>query len=242
MKTNLVIIPCGKDSTHQKWSMLHNNYNFDLCLINFSNYNYTDSNSLNAKYQLKHEGMKWKLVYDFFVSNPSALHYEYVFIMDDDITTEPDEIHKFFNICKKYNLDLSQPSLDNKSTFTYPSTRKINNSILHTTNMVEIMMPCFSNRLLKETIEDFYYCKNGHGWGLEGVWNVKFHVGNGKSKFGGLIGIVDCVNFGHYRTLGGTESKIYEKYGNPWEAMEIQQTRLNFKWSNMQFVTYEVIK
>lgn len=242
MKSNLVIIPCGNKSTHQYWKQQHNFFDFDLCLINFSDYEYTDSNSNSAKFSIKQKGMKWKLVSDFYKNNESALEYQYHLIMDDDIDTEPDQIQKLFDVCKCYNLDLSQPGFDEKSHLTYPSTKKIKDSILHTTNMVEIMAPCFSNRLLQETLDDFYYSKNGHGYGLEGVWNVKFHTERGKSKFGGYIGVVDCVQFGHYRPVGGIESKIYELYGCPWEAMAIHEQRLGFKWSDMQFTTYDIVK
>ena len=98
---NLVIIPCGEKSKHQYWKQNHSNYNFDLCLINFSENKYKDKNSINAKYNILQKGMKWKLVSDFFCTHTKALEYEYVLAMDDDIVTEPDQIHKFFNICKK---------------------------------------------------------------------------------------------------------------------------------------------
>jgi hypothetical protein len=242
MHKNLVIIPCGEKSKHQHWKKIHTNYNFDLCLINFSKIEYKDENSLSAKYNIFQKGMKWKLISDFFCTRTKALQYEYVLAMDDDIITEPDQIHKFFNICKKYNLDLSQPALDEKSFYSYESTLK-KKAVLHTTSTVEIMMPCFSRRLLLETLEDFYHCTNGHGFGLEGVWIKKFHTENGKSKFGGLIGVVDCVDFGHFRKVRNKESNIYKLYGDPYVSMKNHEKRLGFKWcrEGSDFKTYKLI-
>ena len=65
----------------------------------FSKKEYKDENSLNAKYNIFEKGLKWKLISDFFCKNNKALKYEYVLALDDDIVTEPDQIHKFFNIC-----------------------------------------------------------------------------------------------------------------------------------------------
>jgi hypothetical protein len=239
---NLVIIAAGKTSEHQKWSQNHLDHGFDLCILNYSEgFTFNDKNTLSARYLSTKAGMKFKLIAEFYENNPDAINdYEYVFMMDDDIETNPSEIQKFFEVCEQDQFDLAQPGLSLTSTYTYLPTRKIKGAKYHLTNMVEIMMPCFSKRLLKETLVDIKAAKNGIGWGLEGVWNKKFHTSNGTSKFGGKIGVIDCVEFGHYRSLGGTESKIYEKFGSPWEALAEQEARVGFKWSNMPFITESI--
>lgn len=238
---NLVVIPAGKGSEHQKWKQDHRDHGFDLCLQNFAkDFEFTDSNSVNAKYNIRCEGMKWGLAHQFLVSTPEWKKYEYVLFLDDDIETTPTEIEKFFSICKEEQFDLAQPGLCDGSTFTFYPTKKIKNAKYHLTNMVEIMMPCMSKRFLEETIEDFKHCTNGIGWGLEGVWNIRFHAGNGISKFSGKIGVIDDVHFCHNRPLGGTDSKIYEKFGSPWTALANQEKRIGFKWAEMNFVTYGI--
>ena len=43
---NLVCIPSGKDSLHQKWFQNHLDFNFDLCLFQWDNHEFTDLNSV----------------------------------------------------------------------------------------------------------------------------------------------------------------------------------------------------
>lgn len=239
---NLVIIPAGKSSEHQKWEQDHRDHGFDLCLLNYSTpYVFEDHNSKNAKYVINSTGMKFKLMSSFIDSNPDVLkEYDRFLLMDDDITTTPQEIKKFFSICEQENFDLAQPSLFEGSTYTYVPTLRIKNAKYHLTNMVEIMMPCFSQRLLCSTIDDIRHSKYGHGWGLEGIWNKRFHAGNGVSSFGGKIGVIDDVRFLHTRPLGGGDSKIYEKFGSPWEELRDQESRIGFSWSLMHFTTYSI--
>jgi hypothetical protein len=239
---NLVIIPAGKTSEHQKWTQDHRDHEFDLCLLNYGMPDgFGDINSKNAKYVINKSGMKFKLLSSFIQDNLSVVDdYDRILLMDDDITTSPIEIEKFFRICEENNFDLAQPGLIKGSTYTFIPTLRIGNAKYHLTNMVEIMMPCFSKRLFKETFEDIEFSKYGHGWGLEGIWNKKFHIGNGFTKFGGKIGVIDDVEFGHFRSLGGGDTKIYEKFGSPWEELREQENRIGFKWSEMNFTTYSI--
>jgi hypothetical protein len=239
---NLVIIPAGKTSEHQKWVQDHRDHGFDLCILNYGMADgFTDLNSKNAKYVINQSGMKFKLLSSFLKNDSSVSEdYERMLLMDDDITTSPIEIEKFFRICEDNNFDLSQPGLMEGSTYTFVPTLKIRNAKYHLTNMVEIMMPCFSRRLFAETFEDICFSKYGHGWGLEGIWNKKFHTGNGMTKFGGKIGVIDDVSFGHFRPLGGGDTRIYEKFGSPWEELQEQERRVGFRWSEMNFTTYSI--
>jgi hypothetical protein len=240
---NLVIIPAGKTSEHQKWTQDHKDYGFDLCLLNYSHpHVFQDKNSKEAKFVINESGMKFKLMTKFIESHSSVMdEYDYTLLMDDDVVTTPVEIQKFFSVCSNDNFDLAQPALCSDSTYTFMPTLRINNARYHLTNMVEIMMPCFSKRLFKETFDDIRHSKYGHGWGLEGIWNKKFHVGNGLTKFGGKIGVIDCVDFCHLRPLGGGDTKIYEKFGSPREELHDQETRVGFKWADMNFSTYSIV-
>jgi hypothetical protein len=240
---NLLIIPAGKKSEYIKWNSDLSHVNFDLCILNYEkNYTFDDITSKNAKFLLNKQGMKWKIISSLYKEMPELLeNYEYTMMMDDDIETTPSNINKFFNIIKKENFDLSQPALSEGSTFSYPETLKIN-CYYHITNMVEIMMPCFSKRYLKLALDDINNCITGIGWGLEGAWTKKYHAGYGRTIFGGNIGIIDCVDFFHKRPVGGFDSKIYEKYGDPNISLKHQEKLNNFKWSEMKFTTYTIIK
>lgn len=240
---NLVIIPAGKASLHQQWRERHQPYGFDLCLLNYApEHQFEDLNSLNARYHQRAEGMKFKLVSAFYQQHPDALEqYRYTLLMDDDIQTSPAELQKFFEVVAEYDFDLCQPALSEGSYFSYFPTQQIRGALYHTTNTVEVMMPCFSRRLLRESLGDLEACKQGYGWGLEAVWERKFHRGVGQSKFGGQIGVIDCVEFGHFRPVGGHTSGIYELFGPPLEDWKIYREQLQEDPGNVKFVCYDIV-
>lgn len=238
----LLIVPCGKTSTHLDWKEQHTDCGFDLCLLNYSNEEFTDKNSKSAKFVFPCSGMKWKLISKLYLENPQLIdQYDYVMMMDDDIETSPSEIKKFFDVCHRYEFDLAQPGLGVGSNYTYPSTAKISNAIYHETTTVEIMTPCFSKRVLKQTIDDIHSCSVGLGWGLEGVWICKFLSRNGGSVFGGKIGVIDCVDFYHRRPVGGKESKIYERFGSPLIELHYHERKYGFSWGMDMFRTISVV-
>ena len=72
-----------------------------------------------------------------------------------------------FRMMRKYNLQIAQPALTN-SYYTYPHTLRNKLCILHYTNFIEMMLPCFSKEALKEVLTTFN--ANESGWGVEWHW------------------------------------------------------------------------
>jgi hypothetical protein len=238
---NLVIIAAGKNSLHQQWIEDYTKYGFDLCLLKYGDYEFTDENSKNATYQLTSSGMKFKLVTNFYNLIPEALNYEYTMMMDDDLEISPKDIELFFGINKKYNFDLSQPALTVDSYKTYPGTIRLKHSIYHKTNVVEVMAPCFSKRLLEITLEDLKASKYGFGWGLEIVWDKKYNVGFGNSIFGGQIGVIDATLMRHTRPVGGRTnfSKATEEHNIQTERVAHLPTNATNGRDN-DIITYDI--
>ena len=86
---------------------------------------------------------KWHLMSHFIKNNLDLIKkYETIWFPDDDLDTNCDDINKLFEIHKKYNLLLSQPSVD--GYVSYDIERKVENSILRFTNFVEIFCPMMS--------------------------------------------------------------------------------------------------
>jgi hypothetical protein len=214
---DLVLIFCGEEALHQHWQGYTGS--FDLALLKYNDYKYEDENSSKAKFVFEKAELKWNLFTEFLKSDSSGEFYTYdnYLFLDDDIRTTPQNIDKFFNIFKEYNFDLAQPGYDKHSYLTHEPTKKIDSAIYHTTSTVEIMSPAFSKRAIQYVMEDFFSVKTGHGYGLENVWSKKLHKRGGKSIFGGLIGVIDGLEFCHTRPVGGGDIYL-EKFGNPYEG------------------------
>ena len=243
--STLVIIPAGKEPEYAKWSELHTDYNFDMCILDyeFHSRKLTDHNSLAAKYVYAARGLKFKLIKRFFEDNPKVSYeYDYVMIMDDDIITTPKELRKFFHIMRTEKFDLAQPALGKGSSYFYPSTLRVEDARYHYTNSVEIMMPCFSRNTWEPTLKELLDMPgSGYGFGLEGFWEKQFHKVAGESIFGGKIGIIDDVNFYHLRPLG--DGGIYKKFGSPWIEQQYLSNKYKFKWKGKSSMkTFEVVR
>jgi len=232
----MVYIFAGRDSLHQKWKENHKEFGFDLCLLQWdTEHVFTDKNSKNAAYTVKRKGLRFGLLSQFMKDNPGVLEaYDYHFVMDDDIETNPSEIKKLLSICRDFQFDLAQPALDVGSHVNYPNTRKHDGFKFRTTNCVEIMMPVFSQRAFKLFQEDLHLIPSGIGWGLEMVWEILFHAGEGMSIWGGRIGVIDDVNFKHVRECGyGKATGVYANGGTGYawaDLMYFRHERYKEKW------------
>jgi hypothetical protein len=203
-KSNLVIITCGSNSLHQFWEKNHKtDSNFDLALLIYDNSTYNDINSKEAKFIQVEQGIKFKLFNTFLKTNPQILdEYEYFLLFDDDLLCTIDDLSEFFDIIKKHNFDLAQPSLTQDSYYSHIPTLNHNNSYYRLTNYVEIMCPAFSRRFLKDIKSIFDEIEVGVGYGLEQYWYEVLDNYKGISKYLGKVGIIDKIAVKHTKPPG----------------------------------------
>lgn len=166
LKQNCVISAVGNNSLHEQWISNGVNSNFDIHLIVYDwSYNKWYNGVDFISYR---KGYKMKLVYDYLLSHPEYIeHYDYFFILDDDISTDAIGIENLFRLMKKYQLEIAQPALK-ESYYTYQQTLRDKMCTLRYTNFVEIMAPCFSRKALKSVLETFN--ANESAWGVEFHW------------------------------------------------------------------------
>lgn len=163
-KNNCVFIPTGDNSLHRQ--LLQGEADFDLHLLIYDkSYNKwcNDTAYIGAD-----SGFKMDMTYRYLQRHPEYLeHYEYFFLMDDDIEMSTEEVNKLFRYMRKYHLRIAQPSLV-MSYYTYEHTLHNPTCILRYTNFVEMMMPCFSQEALKKVLPTFE--KKVRWMGIEYHW------------------------------------------------------------------------
>lgn len=218
MKKNLVIVPVGDNSLHLEW--IKENSNFDIIVLY-----YGDSENIFLKYKknvkkcVKIKGQKWHLLTEYILKNLNEIEkYEYFWFPDDDLLTHSNDINKIFDICKKYDLWLCQPSLDGH--VSYEIEKKVHDSILRFTNFVEIICPMMSLETLHKLI--FYFNINESGWGLDYLWPKLLGYPTDK------ISIIDDVTVTHTKPVGSDYSKRFKK--EPIEELKevFQKYNLSF--------------
>lgn len=131
--------------------------------------------------------------------------YDAIFVPDDDIFIEPEDLRRFFDIFHAQDLWVAQPSL--MGWWSVPITNHHWGTLMRYTNWVEIMMPCFSKYafgICKQT-----FMENRTNWGIEILWDKL--LGSPQDK----IAIVDEVIAIHTRPcfFGDT----YQRNNNSFE-------------------------
>ena len=187
-KKNLIISTVGDNSLHRRW--LSNSASYDVALIY-----YGDSVGYEgeSKYYYKSKGFKYHLIKDFLENNPILYSYDYVWLPDDDIQADPEDIEKLFRMMADYDLWVAQPSII--GYYGVKITLHQLGSLIRFTNWVEIMCPCFNSKALK--ICQKVFKENETGWSIETIWNEL--IGHPKDK----IAIIDDIVVVHTRPVGG---------------------------------------
>ena len=191
-RRNLVIVPANAGSKHLRWlrDIGEHERNWDLCV---SWYGQDQPSGLGAhEYVLCQPGtMKFDAVYKIMSAGTGGWGYDYFWLVDDDILTSWKTINRLFEICRRFRLDLAQPSLSASSYVTHPITAQEPGLFLRFSQFVEVMCPVFSQAALRSCLSTFPL--SPRGFGLDHVWPKL--LGGTDAK----IAIIDAVSVEHTR-------------------------------------------
>ena len=189
----LVVVRAGDASLHPAWVDPSHPRSFDLVV---SYYGRDPERYRDAPFRRvddpgqKFEGLKALLEREGFWRD-----YDWIWLPDDDLATEPAGIDRMFAMMEALSFDLAQPSLDWHSHYWWGITLRSPSFCVRCTDMVEIMAPCFSRGFLERCLPTFG--ANLSGWGLSFVW--PHLLGRGLRRCG-LLGDVTVT---HPRAAGG---------------------------------------
>ena len=191
----LIIVAAGHTSLHRAWIVPDSQY--DVLTIDYS------KNSIHAdcgsKYYLKGKGTKWHLVKQAIEKfNDIIRSYNFIWIPDDDIYINRENIIKLFETAQKYDLFLSQPALSRESYYSFKPTLKVPLIEARITNFVEIMAPLFRADALFLNTDIF--STNKSGWGIEYFYQEY----SCKKKL--KMGIIDKYHVTHTRPINVSQS------------------------------------
>jgi hypothetical protein len=197
MKANkkfLVVSSIGDDSLHNHWKEGENR-DFDLILDYYGDK--PDHYKYDCELYFQRKGTKFPKFYQIIKENPDLIfQYEAVWIPDDDLMIQTDEINGLFGIFSENELLLAQPALthDSYSGFWKGVTLENSNYNIRYTNFVEVMAPIFSRDALMKCWETFKLSQSGYG--LDLVWPKL--LGDPEDK----ISIIDAIKIRHLRPSG----------------------------------------
>lgn len=192
-------ICCASDnSLHTHFT---NNDKFDTLVIH-----YGDDDTKADKYKeectffARRKGIKFNLVWSVINDGISGLtkdmlfEYDYIFLVDDDILTNADDIYEIFSQMQIQGIDLAQAALSKDSCITWKILKQDGNG-QRRLNTVEIMMPFFSKRLFVEQYKFWEYLHTGFYLDTY-VWNKIISDNQWKCV------VFDNIPMKHTRKLG----------------------------------------
>jgi hypothetical protein len=226
----LIISAVGDNSFHKEW--ISANPDFDLILIYYGdNHEIFSDYKKDALMCIKQKGQKYPLIKAFINDNFELVSkYEYVWLPDDDVSISTDSLNNVFNIAKKYDLYICQPSvISTDGKVSHKITRPRKCIKLRFTNFVEAMMPLFEVKTLLFLYDDFSFSESG--WGLDVSWSHRLNYPTNK------IGIIDEVSALHTRPVGSDYLRFKINPGTELENI-LQQYGIRFIIKNYSFVSH----
>lgn len=139
-------------------------------------------------------GGKWDGIWRFFYEHGEALNgYDYYWLVDDDIEINAECIDALFSYVRTGLLQLAQPALTWDSYFSHRLTLACPGFLHRNTNLVEVMAPVLSTKLLATLLPLFRDTRSG--FGLDWYWQTLV------PEPAREIAIIDSLKVRHARPL-----------------------------------------
>lgn len=143
-------------------------YFYDLCLLHDGE----KDKKFKSKFYFKSNfECKFKDLY-FIKDFINFKKYNFIWLVDDDIQIQENNINKLFDICERYNFSLAQPSV-NCDNAEFDFVKSKTNSLFRIVNFIDMRAPLFKSKFILENIELFKNGELGLDWILPKILNYK---------------------------------------------------------------------
>jgi hypothetical protein len=192
-KRNLVLVRTGAE--HRIKSLLgicRAQRSWDLAISLYDDLTLGDDACIDFRHYYR--GGKWDGIYSFFKANAHLVAaYDFFWLMDDDIETTQEQVDALFLYVRSHNFELAQPALTLDSYYSHRLTLRCPGFSHRHANLIEIMAPILSRRVLEQVMPLFATTRSGFGldWHWQRVVDDPEHA----------IAIIDAQPVGHRRPL-----------------------------------------
>ena len=190
---SLVIVRAGDTSLHPRWTRDLATRDWDLVVSYFG----TDPQRFRdpGESRIDDKGQKWSGLHALLTREDFWHAYDYIWLPDDDLAIEQDNISRLFQRASAMQLMLAQPALSWNSYYSHRITLVHPSFTLRMTNFVEVMAPCFARPFLERCLPTF--TENLSGWGLDVLWPRML------PRTPRSCAIIDALPMTHTRPVGG---------------------------------------
>lgn len=225
-KRKYLAISCvGENSLHKNWSDYKNrNYNSLLINYNFDKINFKK----DCDFYIEKKGFKFNLIWEVLSNDLDIIdNYDYIWLTDDDILVDGEDLNKMFDWMHSNNSILSQISLTKDSYWSWRILINIDEKRrrkeYRNLTTVEIMMPCMRIDFFKK---QFHFWEDRYsGYGLDSfIWPTILD-NNYEIKDKDVV-VLDFIQAKHTRPVGNPD--FYNKLPrHPHDELHI--ARLYYK-------------
>lgn len=187
----LIVVRAGDRSLHRDWLLSSRTDRYDVVVSYYGDGEYMPTAGESVHY---FKGGKLEGVFDLFKKRTDLLeNYSHIWLPDDDLATNADDIDKLFETAETHNIQICQPSLSWKSYYSYFVTLNNKRFVLRYTDFVEMMAPLFTSCALRRALPLFESLR--FGWGADEIWCRLLPT----PEFGSAI--IDAMTVDHLRPL-----------------------------------------
>lgn len=184
--------------------------------------------------RINSKGLKWPGLFELIEKYRELIqNYDYIWLPDEDLDCNCEQINRLFEISREYGIALAQPSLTPNSYFSHLITLHNPCFRLRYTSIIEIMAPCFRRDALFDLLPTF----NGNlsGFGLDYVWPELL------ARRGFSSAIIDDIQVRHTRPVGGgTYYRVLAEQGaNAWDELHLLVGKYGLK--KRAYRTFEAV-
>jgi len=167
-KQILIFASIGDDETYNSW--LNSNTNADFFVVYYGNdlLNFERVKKLARFALIDQSPSKFAKIHRYFSENKSLFtEYEYIWLPDDDVWIDSENLNSFFQYAISKDLLISQPSVIGFGAKNQFKKHQQGIEVIYS-DWVEAMAPFFNAKVLATCLETF--SKSQTGWGIEHVW------------------------------------------------------------------------
>ena len=166
---NLVIVRAGDNSMHPLWLCTGGERNWDLLVSYEGDSPLRYPSAGEAMVRIDSKGPKWAVLNGLLRDTSDAwASYDYVWLPDDQLTSNCGDINRMFDLMAALDLRLAQPSFSWESPGRAPLTLHNPNFALRYVNFVDPAAAVFSQAMLRRAVPAMRECL--HGSALRYVW------------------------------------------------------------------------
>lgn len=200
MRDYLVFIRAGSQSLHARMLAEDPNRNWDCCLNAWAATEDETAERHNVEDLVTGGINKFEAFADLFGPRSGGCPYQYVLLLDDDLLFSPGDVSRFFDLCERNRLFLSQPAIAWGSHANHEVNIWNPACEVRQVNFVEVMAPCFSAQAIGELLDTFKLTKCT--WGIDYAWSSLL-AGQGR------LAVVDSVAMHHTKPMDRAEGPFY---------------------------------